>query len=729
MKLFLTLLEGAFRTQQGPIANIIPRLFTGQHSYETVCHTCTQCSESSNRLQTFYELDIPVRGFTTLEESLSSLLGSEVLQGENQYYCERCGSKSDATRRFKISTLPPMLCLSLQRFIFDFVRMDRVKVSDKLSFPLSLNMGGICAAAAAGPIPSSSTLPGGGGIENGDDSMYDLVAVLLHKGTSALHGHYVAHIKIEADDDVDNGSGGGDKEEEEKTKWWRFDDETVTELGGKGPFNTSDHGPGGSKPIGDGTGGSTERKGGKAGGGTKKEQTSKKVVQAKRKRAKDVDSSSTSDEDEYIVRDDSDDEDFEMEKTKKKSKKAPAPAKGRGKQRAAAAGSGGGGGGAGKKVNNKKGPKKGGGVDNDEEVIHIDMEEERKEEEMLNEITSSNAYLLLYRQRNAPLPKINLDDETIQWLSEAKQRLEQEHNDKCEEYQERKTMMMQQREERQEKVRTAVELAAVPFCPPILATATTAITSIGGVGNNNDYCKGEGGGNEGGQASSESRGKQQQQEQKVISSKDTRVGVLLDDDGDGGRFISLEWLQKWVDKDVSGLPPPSLAAAAADDAKKGSKKEPNKPPTPNTAPAVAPQIDPIDNGILLCPHQNLDPSKVATLSKRISKAGWQHLNNRERGGPQLSLDDTCPHCLSTILDTIAAAEDSQERRDSFVELAAQLEADTVEILGRIHGGDEEEYRDVLDDAEEQYRANSGGGGGGRTRRRVKRRTAEELLLQ
>jgi len=719
MKLFLTLLEGAFRTQHGHIANIIPRLFTGQHSYETMCHTCRQCSESSNRLQTFYELDIPVRGFKTLEESLSSLLGSEILQWENQYYCERCSGKSDATRRFKISSLPPLLCLSLQRFIFDFVRMDRVKVSDKLSFPLSLNMGGICAAAAAGPVPSSSTLPTVNKINNnGDDLMYDLVAVLLHKGTSALHGHYVAHIKIETAADDDDDGSGGDKEEK-KTKWWRFDDETVTELGEKGPFNTLDHGPGGSKPIGGGTAddtigtdGGMKKKGGKAGRGIK---SSKKMAKSKRKKTEDLVISNTSDEDEYIFHDDSDDEDFEMEKNKrKKSKKAPA---------AAAAGVG-----TGKRTNsnssNKKSAKNGGG--DNEEVIHTHSEE-GKEEELLNEITSSNAYLLLYRQRNAPLPTINLDDEVIQWLSEAKQRLEQEHNDKCEEYQGRKNLMMQQREERQEKVRTAVELAAVPFCSPILATTNTT-TGDGGESNNDLINNGVGGGGSGKKCSrassiGKSRGRQQQeqhqqqqqQEQKPSISNDTKIGVLQDNDGDGGRFISSEWLQKWVDDDVFGLPPPPLATTTTttdddDDAKKSSKKEPNKAAA--TAPtAVTSQINPIDNGILLCPHQKLDPSKVASLSKRISKAGWQHINNLERGGPELSLDDTCPHCLSAILDTIAATEDSQEKRDNFVGLGAQLEADTQEILGRIHGGDEEEYRHVLHDAEEQCRASGGGGAG------------------
>ena len=44
--------------------------------------------------------------------------------------------------------------------------------------------------------------------------VYDLSAVLIHKGTGANSGHYIAHIK-----DVNTG------------QWWEFDDEHVTNLG------------------------------------------------------------------------------------------------------------------------------------------------------------------------------------------------------------------------------------------------------------------------------------------------------------------------------------------------------------------------------------------------------------------------------------------------------------------------------------------------------------------
>ncbi len=46
--------------------------------------------------------------------------------------------------------------------------------------------------------------------------MYDLAAVLIHRGPSAYSGHYVAHIR-------DKASGS----------WYKFNDEEIEKMGGK----------------------------------------------------------------------------------------------------------------------------------------------------------------------------------------------------------------------------------------------------------------------------------------------------------------------------------------------------------------------------------------------------------------------------------------------------------------------------------------------------------------
>ena len=47
------------------------------------------------------------------------MLCKEELSGDNQYHCDFCGKKVDATRQLCLRQLPPYLCMSLQRFVFD----------------------------------------------------------------------------------------------------------------------------------------------------------------------------------------------------------------------------------------------------------------------------------------------------------------------------------------------------------------------------------------------------------------------------------------------------------------------------------------------------------------------------------------------------------------------------------------------------------------------------------
>lgn len=53
--------------------------------------------------------------------------------------------------------------------------MSKVKVSDKFQFPLELDLGAYLPPELAA-----------------DSAQYDLTAILIHKGTSASHGHYGA---------------------------------------------------------------------------------------------------------------------------------------------------------------------------------------------------------------------------------------------------------------------------------------------------------------------------------------------------------------------------------------------------------------------------------------------------------------------------------------------------------------------------------------------------------
>ena len=59
------------------------------------------------------------------------LLSAEHLQGDNKYHCAFCESKVDATRQIRLHSIPPILCLSLQRFVFDM----KVRLFSSLYLP------------------------------------------------------------------------------------------------------------------------------------------------------------------------------------------------------------------------------------------------------------------------------------------------------------------------------------------------------------------------------------------------------------------------------------------------------------------------------------------------------------------------------------------------------------------------------------------------------------------
>ena len=70
---------------------------------------------------------------------MASVLG-DMLEGDNQYLCEKCDKKVDALKRTSFKKLPRYLMIGLKRFEYDYDRMMRVKVNDYCEFPMDLNM-------------------------------------------------------------------------------------------------------------------------------------------------------------------------------------------------------------------------------------------------------------------------------------------------------------------------------------------------------------------------------------------------------------------------------------------------------------------------------------------------------------------------------------------------------------------------------------------------------------
>ena len=69
------------------------------YSYIHTKITCQQCSSVSEREEDFLDIDVALSGRAGLEEALKQMYcDHELLEGNNQYRCERCQCLVDAKR-------------------------------------------------------------------------------------------------------------------------------------------------------------------------------------------------------------------------------------------------------------------------------------------------------------------------------------------------------------------------------------------------------------------------------------------------------------------------------------------------------------------------------------------------------------------------------------------------------------------------------------------------------
>nr|CCA20199.1 predicted protein putative [Albugo laibachii Nc14] len=98
------------------------------------------CGHRYEREEAFIRLELQIRGKESIEESLASFVEGEVMDGDNKVECELCGTKKAAVRRTCFGTLPNLLILHLKRFDLDFTTFETVKLNNRCSFPMLLDM-------------------------------------------------------------------------------------------------------------------------------------------------------------------------------------------------------------------------------------------------------------------------------------------------------------------------------------------------------------------------------------------------------------------------------------------------------------------------------------------------------------------------------------------------------------------------------------------------------------
>lgn len=164
------------------------------------------CGHRYEREEPFIRIELAIRGKQSIDESLSALVTGELMDGDNKVECDNCGVKKAAIRRTCFGTLPNLLVLHLKRFDLDYTTFETVKLNNRCSFPLVLNMKPYTKEGI------ESEHKGARLSLDDDDYLYELKGVLVHSGV-AQGGHYYSFIQ-------DRTSGN----------WFRFDDEDVTEF-------------------------------------------------------------------------------------------------------------------------------------------------------------------------------------------------------------------------------------------------------------------------------------------------------------------------------------------------------------------------------------------------------------------------------------------------------------------------------------------------------------------
>ncbi|XP_077226132.1 ubiquitin C-terminal hydrolase 12-like isoform X3 [Tasmannia lanceolata] len=176
------------------VEGTIQQLFEGHHMNYI---ECINVDYKSTRKESFYDLQLDVKGCRDVYSSFDKYVEVERLEGDNKYHAEQHGLQ-DAKKGVLFIDFPPVLQLQLKRFEYDFMRDTMVKINDRYEFPLQLDLDRDNHKYLS---PDADTR-----VRN----LYTLHSVLVHSG--GVHGgHYYAFIRPTLSD-----------------QWFKFDDERVT---------------------------------------------------------------------------------------------------------------------------------------------------------------------------------------------------------------------------------------------------------------------------------------------------------------------------------------------------------------------------------------------------------------------------------------------------------------------------------------------------------------------
>ncbi|XP_024396662.1 ubiquitin C-terminal hydrolase 13 [Physcomitrium patens] len=176
------------------VEGTIQNLFEGHHMNYI---ECINVDFKSTRKESYYDLQLDVKGCKNIYDSFDKYVEIEKMEGENKYQADQFGLQ-DAKKGVLFIDFPPVLQLQLKRFEYDYMRDSMVKVNDRYEFPLQLDLDKYDGKYLSPDADRS--------VRN----LYSLHSVLVHSG-GVQGGHYYAFIRPTL-----------------TNQWYKFDDEHVT---------------------------------------------------------------------------------------------------------------------------------------------------------------------------------------------------------------------------------------------------------------------------------------------------------------------------------------------------------------------------------------------------------------------------------------------------------------------------------------------------------------------
>ncbi|KAH7294343.1 hypothetical protein KP509_28G067600 [Ceratopteris richardii] len=155
--------------------NFIQRIFAGQLQSQV---KCSVCAHPSNTYDPFLDLSLDIVKADSLLKALARFTATDILDGDNKYFCGKCRRKVKAHKQFKIHDAPHVLTIQFKRFSSSGGFGG--KIDKNVHFDRTLDLSPYV---------------------NGKEGKvkYSLYGVLVHAGWSTHSGHYFCFVRTSAD--------------------------------------------------------------------------------------------------------------------------------------------------------------------------------------------------------------------------------------------------------------------------------------------------------------------------------------------------------------------------------------------------------------------------------------------------------------------------------------------------------------------------------------------------